>query len=169
MQGVLPGVGTNYLELIALRSQLIGVATEEYTWNCNSSELQPKELQSLKIAAFWVTKRYLQGVINVVYFKTIITAHTSLSYNLLLILVSIFNTYPTFFVVVTWCSPSVDANADVSSTTVYGRGSLLAEMWLVKVVCLLSYSMHIRLITYKIYLLHVCTPRYISTYIIYRT
>jgi hypothetical protein len=50
------GVGTNNLELIALRSQLIGVATEVYTWNCNSSELQPKELQSLRIAACWVTK-----------------------------------------------------------------------------------------------------------------
>jgi hypothetical protein len=37
-----PGVGTNYLELIALRSQLIGIAMEVYTWNCNSSELQPK-------------------------------------------------------------------------------------------------------------------------------
>ncbi len=46
-----PGVGTNYLELIALRSQLIGIAMEVYTWNCNSSELQPKELQSLRIAA----------------------------------------------------------------------------------------------------------------------
>ncbi len=33
----------------------------------------------------------------------------------------------------------MDAIADVSSTTVDGRGSLLAEMWLVKVVCLLPY------------------------------
>jgi hypothetical protein len=48
--------GTNYLELIALRSQLIGIAMEIYTWNCNSSELQPKELQSLRIAACLVTK-----------------------------------------------------------------------------------------------------------------
>ncbi len=47
---VVAGVGTNYLELIALRSQLIGIATEVNTWNCNSSELQPKELQFLRIA-----------------------------------------------------------------------------------------------------------------------
>ncbi len=69
-------------------------------------------------------------------------------YNLLLVLVSIFNTYPNFFVfiVVTQCGPSVDAIADVFSTTVDGRGSLLAEMWLVKVVCLLPCSMYIRLI-----------------------
>jgi hypothetical protein len=59
-----PGVGTNYLELIALRSQLIEIAIEVYTWNCNSSELQPKELQSLRIAACLVTKP-LQGVIDV--------------------------------------------------------------------------------------------------------
>ncbi len=51
-----PGLGTNYLELIALSSQLIGVATEVYTWHCNSLELQPKELESLRIAACWVTK-----------------------------------------------------------------------------------------------------------------
>ncbi len=50
------GVGTNYLELIALRSQLIGIAMEVYTWNCNSSELQPKKLQSLRTAACLVTK-----------------------------------------------------------------------------------------------------------------
>ncbi len=60
-----PGVGTNDLELLALRSQLIGIAMEVYTWNCNSSELQPKELQSLRIAACLVTKPYLQGVIDV--------------------------------------------------------------------------------------------------------
>ncbi len=54
--GLSAGVGTNCLELIALRSQLIGIAMEVYTWNCNSSELQPKELQSLRIAASLVTK-----------------------------------------------------------------------------------------------------------------
>jgi hypothetical protein len=50
------GEGTNYLELIALRSQLIGIAMEVYTWNCNSSELQPKKLQSLRILACLVKK-----------------------------------------------------------------------------------------------------------------
>ena len=32
----LAGLGTNVLELIALKPQSIGIANEAYTWNCNS-------------------------------------------------------------------------------------------------------------------------------------
>ncbi len=45
-----------------------------------------------------------------------------------------------------WCSPLEGVIAEVSSTTVDSKDSLLAEIWLVKVVFL---AMYIRLITYK--------------------
>ncbi len=44
-----------------------------------------------------------------------------------------------------WCSPSEGVIAEVSSTTVDSRDYLLAEIWLVKVVCL---AMYIGLITH---------------------